>query len=229
MIYLVAAIDWSLTVAVCALVVTVFALYIAVVEVRRNNVPILSVRKCQCTFRDSIYENNQKLFAHFEIVIQNKGVTLTDPVVRLGFVDTDGCGGTSISLMEFEEIRGTQREFERSMIAAFGWKSYKLQPFQVPMFLSLNDPGKQRATFRVYSQSYLAYQFRIGNWLDRLKRLWNAIAFRVQWPFRRTIKANDGSDRLYIPEWLPTFVTLEWQLIQLVEHLKKQNQPESSH
>ncbi len=206
--------DWSL-------VISVVALYVALVEVRRNNVASGRVTKARCSFTTSVSENNQNLFAQLELVIRNTGVKLIDPVVKLEFVGTDGCGGTAITLAERENIRGTAGEFERSMFAAFELKSYKFDPVIVTWFKSIEDPGKQRAAFRVYSQSYLAYEFRIGGWLDRLKHRWNMLAHKVHWRFQRTIKANDGSDRLYIPAWLPTFVSLEWELMNFVNHLKK--------
>lgn len=209
-----ARLDWSL-------IVSVVALYIAIVEVRRNNVASGRITKVRCSFIQSISENHEKLFAHLELVVRNTGVKLIDPVVKLEFVGTDGCGGTSITLAERKNIRGAAGEFERSMFAAFELKSYQFDPVIVTWFKTISDPGKQQAYFRVYSQSYLAYEFRIGGWLDRIKHRWNMLAHKVHWRFQRTIKANDGSDRLYIPAWLPTFVSLEWQLMQFVDHLKK--------
>jgi hypothetical protein len=88
------------------------------------------------------------------------------------------------------------------------------------MFGELGNPGKQRATFRVYSQSYLAYEFRVGSWLDRVKHAWNGTAHRLHWRCRRMIKAKDGRELLYIPKWLPRFISLEGQLQQFADHLK---------
>jgi len=206
--------DWSL-------VVSVVAIYIAIVEVRRNNVASGRIKKARCSFIQSISENNEKLFAHFELVIRNTGIKLIDPIVKLEFVGTDGCGSTAIELAERKGIRGAAGEFERSMFAAFELKSYQFDPVIVTWFKSISDPGKQQAAFRVYSQSYLAYEFRIGGWMDRAKHRWNILAQKVHSRFERTIKANDGTDRLHLPAWLPTFVTLEWQLMQFVDHLKK--------
>jgi hypothetical protein len=204
-----------------SLVVSLVALYVAVSQMRRNSLPSGRITKARGSFRQAVSENNEQMFAEFELVIRNTGVKLIDPIVTLEFVGTDGCGGTSITLAERKHVRGGAGEFERSMYAAFELKSYKLQPFVITWLKSIEDLGKQRAAFRVYSQSYLAYEFKIGGWLDRFKHRWNMLALKVHRRFERMIKANDGSERLYIPEWLPTFVSLEWPLMNFVDHFKR--------
>jgi hypothetical protein len=201
------------------------ALYIAIYTFRSNTKPIIHVRNCKSSARTSAYENNWELFSELELVIENRGVKLVQPFVKINFAEADGHGSISFPLEEFIKIHGKHESLERGMIAVYGLKTYKLTSSEKQSLNLLKNPGEQTASFCIYSQSYLAYEIRIGGPLDRLKSKWNAAAIPLNWRFRRSSVAKDGTEMLSTPQYLPTFTVYEDQVRQFISGM---NEPDKS-
>lgn len=204
-----------------SLAIGLIALYLAVYEIRSNSDPWVRVRQCEASSRESVRENDGQSFSQFQIVIENRGVKLVNPTVSLSFRGPDRRGWFSLHLKEFKEAHGDCQEFERGMIAVFGWKSYELEKADKQFLSLLHDPYKQNATIRIFSQSYVAYEFPVGNWSDRLKAKWNRLAFGVNWKLRRNVRTTDGETMLHTPTVLPTCITFQQRLMDFIEWSSK--------
>ncbi len=134
-------------------------------------------------------------------------------------------------------------EFARGMIAEFEITSRKLYPGVtsedfVAWFSQLTDARKQRARITIHSQDFQVCAIPVCGLWDRLlgrwsRLLWNRLASRVNSRFDKVIENPYGScgqpeldnAPMLIPgKVLPTFLTLEHQLMAFVWYVRQQKQ-----
>lgn len=162
------------------LAVAVVAILLAIVEMRRGNSVVLRLRRCQYSGRQAVDENRGQAFSELNIVVANKGISLHAMTATIGFRAADGHGWYTLPVPRIER-GGDGDEFARGMVAQFTFKTYKMDKHDRGFLLALQDPGKQDAVLEFWSQGYLAARFQIGGQWDRLKELWNKLAFWVNW------------------------------------------------
>ena len=209
-------IDWvSLTIAL-------LALWIAFADYRRNNYVIVKVMECSCSHPQSINENQQRPFHHFRVLVRNHGIPLYGLSAALKFTDEHGAGTFTLPLRRAGDKEELRNECGRGMIAEFYWKSYQLDDSDLGFLLSLKDVAKQHARLCLYSGGYFARAFRIGGSVERLKALWNKLAFKVNYPLQREV----GRDAMGVSivrryEVCPRFLDISWTLNNVIEALRR--------
>ena len=149
---------------------------------------------------------------HFDVVIQNLGLSLHRASVCLFFRDRDGGSYTlAMRRVEFRDrhkVIDDNGEFAQGMIGAFRLKSTDLENHNghgINMLRKLEDVKRCDATIHVYSQDFLVAEFRLWQRFYWLRSLWNRFAHSVNWKFNRDVKVSDGTPRLKFGRLLPTF------------------------
>ena len=207
-----------------ALFVAVLALWFTIRESRRSNSIILKVEDCSRSYSQNIDENRQQPFGEFRILIRNRGVPLFDPVLQLSFLETDGGGVASMAIIRRNDGGDGTAQFQRGMIAEFSIKTYELNEHDIHFLCRLNDAAKQRATFRVYSQGFLAKSIPVVSWGGRIKSLWNKAAVWFNYRDLRKkgagIQVHQVDPKRYV---LPAFSTLAFPLERFIESLRKEH------
>lgn len=187
--------------------VALFAVWFALREARRNNEVVLKVTGCRGGGSQNITENNCQMFCEFHVIIKNAGVAIHDVKVVLGFHEL--AGGTFSIPLENLDSNSSTLAFIKGMRAKFGFKSYRLGETDKSMINHLKDLRSQKATLNLYSQGYLAKEFKIDTLGDRLKIRWNHLAYKVNWALRKKMGENrEGHDIVKVRHWLPVFVTI---------------------
>jgi hypothetical protein len=159
----------------CAFIIALLALWYTIRESRRNNSVILRILECESAGCLSLNENDRQPFSYLRLVVRNEGVTLHDISVQLTFRNPE-ITEMSFTMCQSEERKLSQGEFTKGMIGEFFLKSYQLGDIGLKKLEGLNDPVKQQARFRVFSQDFLAKEIRIGSRLTKLKLKWNGLA-----------------------------------------------------
>jgi len=203
-------------------VVAVLALWFAFYELRSNNNVVLRVKECRGSVMESVYENREQEFAYLSVVIRNHGICLHDLAVSLSFCVERGGGRMSLGLVRAEGRTSQHDQFSKGMVAEFSLKSYELEPGDTDMFLYLKKPREQLAAFDVWSQGFIARQFRIGGFRDRIARRWNPIAYRFNRLFKkRTGTSPEGFPVVRTPKILPVLPALDQQVMSFISSLEE--------
>lgn len=198
-------------------VIALIALFYTVSEIRRNNNIVLSIRECGCSTRQSLDENKGKLFTHFKLTLQNKGINLHSLTLCLVFNLEKG-GTVSCPLTQKNHLDVPINSFSKGMITTFYFKTHELTKEQLHFLSMLENPRKQDACLCLYSQTYLAKTFFVNSLSDRLKQLWNRLAWRLSVRIKKGTN-NEGADivRYYR---LPTFQTYGDKIDLFVDYLR---------
>lgn len=217
-----------------AFTVALVAIWVAWAESRRNNRVILKARECRGSSLQTA-RSGSRLYHQFEILIQNRGISLYNVAVSLSFRPKNGAGWLNLPLRcgsdEPQEDTSTsgQPEFARGMVARFFLNTNDPQSEALTFLQMLEDPRTQDACLNVFAQGYLAYSFRIGGSWDRVRTRWNRLAYWFNnlfqhshgpsaWPHRQ------ATEIVHIPEILPQCVTLEHALTYFVESTRRKGQ-----
>lgn len=231
--------DMQLGVDPVAFVVALVAIWFTWKESRRNNTVILKVRECKGSFVRHITSGEFQLL---ELWIQNRGISLYNVAVSLGFRGKNGGGWLTCPLRSGynepgPEIEGAiaipskprtnftvYPEFARGMVGKFYLNSAEEEPGADRFFRLLEDPGRQNACLNVYAQDYLAYSFRIGGFWDGVKARWNRFAYWFNNLFKHSHGPSappspPGTQIIHIPEILPRLVTLDGGIMSFVRGL----------
>lgn len=179
-------------------------------------------------FSSSVYEPDHH---HLDVVIQNLGLPLHQTRVCLFFKHRDG--GTYTVAMQRVEYRDRHKvvtdngEFAQGMIGAFRLKSTDLAKHDglaIKMLSKLESPKRCDAKIHVYSQDFLVAEFRLWHRFYWFKSTWNRFAQKVNWKFNRNVTISDGTTRLRLGKFLPTFnVDSQWRLECFVRDTVRQN------
>jgi len=194
----IATIDLSVTIALIALFYTIR-------EIKRSNNIIVKVKECSSGGTQSIYENNTQMFFFLKIMIQNKGVNLYCPKMSLSFRHEKG-GTFNLPLKQKKQADFQVDTFSKGMITSFHFKTYELDKGELDFLNQLSDTRKQNTCLCLYSQNYLAKEFWINSFTDRLKQKWNQLSSKVSFT-RKKGKNWEGMDIVKHYQ-LPTFQTL---------------------
>lgn len=200
-----------------ALLLSLFALIVAIYELRRDNTVSVAIR--ECTSSVSVTAQNPVPHAGFLVAIQNRGVRLVDSRMSLSFRAPNGHGWMTIAMPQIVEGTGAHQHLERGMVAVFGWKSNEMIPGDRDWLLQLNDFEQQQPVLRLFSQSYIACEFALsGRWV-RAKTCWNRFACWLSRLFDRRITAPSGEELLRLCEAIPTFSALDVRLREFQSNL----------
>ncbi len=205
-----------------ALFIALLALWYTIRESRRNNSTLLRVCKCKGASRKSIDENNCQFFHYLQIVIRNEGIALHDVSVELSFFDQSGLGTLSFALSQKDGKASGPGEFAKGMISEFFLKSYQFDTRDLELLAKLKDPVKQRARLCVFSQGYLAKEFQIGNWWERLKLRWNGPASWFNARFERHTDRPGDVPIIKTYRIVPVFKTLLWPISCFARYIRQE-------
>lgn len=183
-----------------AFLVSLFAVWSAYTETRKNNNTLVQILRCKSTARASLKENRGQIFTELSVLIRNQGISLHDPKMSLNFREKTGYGQLSLPLKRRDERTGEHSEFARGMIAEFGLKSYELNPGDRQFLENLVDLAKQDARFTLYSQGYLAKEFLVWRLRYRLAVKWNALAYHFNRMFDRNVGESVLKQTTILPE-----------------------------
>ncbi|MEI8368708.1 MAG: hypothetical protein WCJ31_09755 [Planctomycetia bacterium] len=215
--------EWRVNVVdVAALVTAVFAIVIAIGEMRRNGSVVLSVEEATFSGRQDIKVNAGEFYRELRILVRNNGVALHNIRACLEFAEElPHTAWHRLPLDVNKDIYG-EGPFSKGMLAEFRWLSYELDCGSIQTLTLLRDCKKQRAVLRVYSQRYLAYTRPTTGVLPR------AFAYCNKWiqlanikSLRRVGKNSEGHDVVDSLVRFPTFVNVEGALMMFVESLKR--------
>jgi len=203
-------------------VVAVTALWFALYELRSNNNVILRIDECHGSEVTDLDENHGKTFAELSIVIRNRGLCLHDLAASLSFCGEWGAGHLNFPLTRIGRKADSHDEFSRGMVATFTLKSYELDLGDIHMLQGLGSPRERDATLNIWSQGFLAKQFRIGGLRDRLAQRWNRTAYSFNHVFERRTGTNpEGMPVVKMPEIIPYRPTVERQVVNFIVSLER--------
>jgi len=186
-------------------------------ESRRNNSVVLDIQNFSSSWTEALDENNAQPFAQLRVVIRNYGMALHRMKARLTWIEKRGWGLCSIALRRQSAQGGRNDVFAKGMVAQFGLKSYELGADSISFLSTLEDPAEQKARLEVFSQGYLAQDFRIGGALDRMKGKWNSWAFRFNRAFDRRMGRNEtGVPVVKTYRLLPLFRSLSFHVTDFI-------------
>jgi len=204
------------------LIIALLALWVAYADYRRNNLAIIRVRDCACSYAQSVDENARQTFCHFQMIIQNLGIPLHNIHMSLSFSGKDGAGRLSLPLKASERVVAREGQFAKGMITAFAVKSYQLDKFEVTFLAALEDARKQAASLCLYSDGFLVWEYRLDSvWLP-VKCFWNRLAGKVNYLAKRQKGTNaQGAPIMQFYTLLPTFMLPSQSVMQLTKYLRK--------
>lgn len=188
-----------------SVIIALIALFYAIREIRRSNNIIVKIKECSSGGQKSIHENNAQLFSYFKVMIQNKGVNLYCPKISLSFMHEKG-GTFNFPLKQKKQADFPVDTFSKGMITTFHFKTYELDRGELKFLDQLSNTRKQNAYLCLYSQNYLAKEFRINSFADRLKQKWNKLSYKFSFSKKKG-KNWEGIDIVKHYQ-LPTFQTL---------------------
>jgi hypothetical protein len=202
-----------------AFLTSLFAVWFAWHESRKNNTVLLKIVDVQCTGRQAINENHCQPFMEFRVLIRNQGIALYDPQLALGYTEQSGFGSMTVPLKRRTKRTGEISQFARGMIAEFGFKTYEMDEHDFHMLNALKDVADQKARLTLFSQGFVAKVFHAGRWRDRLAQRWNSLAFRLNSKFDRKV----GEQHLKRGHFLPADVpNIAGPLRQFIRGVQKQ-------
>lgn len=208
-------------------VVTALAsIWIAWAEARRNNRVMTSVRSCRTSFIQS-YENNERPFARFELVIQNRGICLHDVSVSLVFHPRGEPETAQVPLFPLGGARDAARargELAKGMSLKCQLISYRMSETDKQMLAMLADEHSCDARILVYSQGYLAAAIQLNSQWSRGRAVWNKFAYLVNSRLDRRRTSPGGTEYIRAGTLIPRFPEVESQLLEFARDL----QPERS-
>ncbi len=205
--------DWSFIIALIALLYTIR-------EIKRNNNIIVKIKKCSSGYHLSVDENNTQGFWDFKVTIQNKGINLYCPKMSLSFGHEKG-GTFNLPLKQDKQVNFSVDTFSKGMITTFHFKTYELDKGKLDFLNQLSDTRKQNACLCLYSQNYLAKEYLINNFADRLKQKWNKLSYKFSFS-RKKGKNWEGEDIVKHYQ-LPTFQTLGDKIELFIQNCKEQS------
>lgn len=204
-----------------ALFLSFVAIWYTIRESRRNNSVVLRIKDCKSTFSSTgPGENVRKTFS---IIVRNEGISLHNVEANLIFVPSNGHGRINMVVKRRRPSKGTD-EFARGMVAEFYLDSTELDEVGHYFIEELKDLKKQDVNLCIFSQGYLAKEFRIGGRIDRLKLKWNHYSYRFNSLFDRRKPLPDGSPILYTYNVVPKFVTLGWHLESFCKWVRRKDE-----
>jgi len=156
-------------------VLALFAIWLAIHESRKSNKVILTIRECRHSRQTSINENAAQGFFQFTVLLVNHGISLHDLEVLLVFTGESGVDRWTIPMRNVNASRGTHNEFAKGMIADFRLKSYQMSQGDIDCLQTVKDPTRQNAWLHIR-----------GGYRDRLRSMWNTVAFKINGQFVTT-------------------------------------------
>ncbi|MCI0335845.1 MAG: hypothetical protein L0228_21770 [Planctomycetes bacterium] len=191
--------DW---VNIVAMATGLAAIWYTIRESRQNNKVLLKIRKYEASGHQSVNENNCQPFRVLKILIENRGIPLHSIQAAFSFSHPQHPGRYTFPLKR-RKLSGDRDEFAKGMVVEFGFKSYELDQGDRGFLKILEDSSCWDATLCIYSQDYLAKEFRINGVIDNLKSRWNRFAYRFNNLFTRDI--TRGEHKLtYTPNIIAT-------------------------
>ena len=182
-----------------AFLTSIFAVWFAYTESKKNNNVIVKIY--ECTSMDSGDARvDRGIYTEFRVLVRNQGLSLHDPSMRLAFTDKNGCITFSFPLKRRDEKTGDHSEFSKGMIAEFSLRSYEIDRKDIGFLSQIKDLTRQNVRLVLFSQGYLAAQFRIGGRRDRLALRWNRFAFSFNRRFDRRVGDHGVKWTTILPE-----------------------------
>jgi len=206
------SIDLSMLIALIALLYTIR-------EIRRSNNIIVKIKECTSGYHQSIDENNTQGFWIFKVTIQNKGINLYCPKMKLSFRHEKG-GTFYLPLKQGKQENFSVDTFSKGMTTTFHFKTYELDRVELDLLNLLSDTRKQNASLCLCSQNYRAKVYLINSVADRLKREWNKLSYKFLFS-RKKGKNWEGNDIVKHYQ-LPTFQTLTDKIELFIQSCNEQ-------
>lgn len=137
------------------------------------------------------------------------------------FFGPPGRGTISVPLTRYGATSNGDDRFEMGMMGEFGLKSYEIRPEDRAFILLLQDIDRQEASLCVYSQGFLATEFKLGGRREAAKERWNRFAGIANGWFDRRIGTNEqGMPVIRTRRLLPCFVLLRFHLREFIGRLR---------
>ena len=168
-------------------VIAAIALWVSIVEMRRNGSVLLRVIDFSTSTQQSASENNWQPFVHYKVKFRNLGIPLHEISVAIEFQ----AGDRDIRVELAPDDKTKRIEFSKGMIAAFHFKSF--QSIDQTAWLSkIDDCQKQKVRITVRSQGYLVKTIQCGNLINRIKKQWNRFATNLLFKNRKMLRYLDN-------------------------------------
>lgn len=202
-------------------VIAVVALYVAWSNYRRNNFPVVKLLESGCSYSQRAGENNDRMYGKFNVRVRNLGIPLHNVHMTLSFVPPDGMGRASLPLPLADGGNRREGQLAKGMVAEFLLKSHLLTGGDKHFLSMFHDACRQATSLCLYSDGYLAWEWRLDTRRYRLKQLWNRFAWKVNPKLTRAVKA-DGRERPVMKTyWLPTFILPDVGLVRFADDVRK--------
>jgi len=144
-------------------VASALAVWLAWLAYRVTATVWIDVRAFKGGGKQSVYENNLKIYSQITVTLRNRGLTLHRPKLRLSFINKDG----SSRSFDFEQVMIDDHhipanygdQFQPGMIAVFALKSYRYGETMKNWFAGFEGPRTSKMKLELYSQDYLVWEY----------------------------------------------------------------------
>jgi hypothetical protein len=195
---------WTMSISAVSLMVSLTALIISVMNLRRANTAILRILDVH-GYSNATRPAFNVLSHRLAMYVRNLGVPLHDVKLKLVLSATDGSGTLSIALGRYsideKELQEDRAELAKGMVGLFEARSEKYPPTFIEG-LKRHREGKR--SLEIYDCGYLIQTIRIGGWRDWFGSRWNRIAHTVNSRLNRTVIADDGHEMFKEGALVPT-------------------------
>lgn len=210
-------VDWI------ALVVSLVAIFLGMLESKRNHAVWISLLACKAHMSMSRKEHGFARFPQLTICVRNKGISLHGLTAHIQFFDDENIGIVSIPL-ERSKLNGDTDDFAKGMIAEFTLKSYSINENGKEILRKLKNPKGQGAVLCFYSQNYLCRTFKIKEPPTGWRLRWNIFVAHIQLKMSRTYTHKpSGRKGLYTPRFIPVFNPQLAQVMDFLSMLNREN------
>lgn len=174
----------ELAISIAAIFLAAVSFWISYCEVRRNNKAIVSVVGCKAILNGNLQSNTVIL----SVTIHNKGIALENIAMSMDYQGSDDFGRCSHTFGE-----KLNSDFRRGMKAEFKIKvPVPIADDALIKFLDIKNVCKQNVCFTVTSNDFEVAQFKVGNWLDRIKSWINRKTIQLE--HRKYTKLNTAKN-----------------------------------
>lgn len=205
------------------------ALWIAYFAFRASATVWLQVLTVESNYTQSICENGSRGFNAFTVTIRNRGLTLHDVKVWLSFTSCDGNRQFEMQRVQFSDssvVIRSDGEFKPGMVGRFSLKSY-VYPNLAQSLNGFGGARKNCVTLRVSTQGFRVFERRLWHQCYGLRSTWNALAYRINIKFDKTIVAADGRNLLKLGQVLPLFNDSQFRIETFVESVRRHDAQET--
>ena len=164
--------------------------------------------KCSGHYTETLVRGVPTAMDVFEIVLQNRGLSLHQPKVDLSWTN-EGIGGgmCSCTMRPKQELQG---EFAKGIIAEFVIKSAQIR--RRVFWGDSKTRLRRKHKINIHSQGYLVYTIPVASWYQRFVCLWNGWAHWIMYKSSATILRPDDVPLLKYRIKPPVFVGLLWPM-----------------